>query len=200
MSADKDHVSVKIELEDDSKESADENDDAQAKAESEGTSGTGETTEFSPVLDYDNDILYYLEGNKLSITVDKANAIKRDPTVQDKLVHYPLLLTPAEEGSTQAVIACAAETTDNGAHIAWFTAGESFNNTKNQGYAPVVYAMSWVTLEFTSQVGNMSTVDYQQPTTPIESGTTIFIALLVVIPIAFVVFGVIAYYRRRKTK
>jgi hypothetical protein len=46
----------------------------------------------------------------------------------------------------------------------------------------------------------MSTVDYQQPTTPIESGTTIFIALLVVIPIAFVVFGVIAYYRRRKTK
>ncbi|MBQ9112070.1 MAG: hypothetical protein IJY08_00655 [Clostridia bacterium] len=198
MSADKEHVSVKIELE------SEESDESEEDSESV---STGTTTEFTPELDYDNDILYYLDGTALRITVDKANAIKRDATVKEKLVHYPLLLTPADEsgesdgeGSDQSVIACAAETTDNGAHLVWFTAGGSFNSTSSQGYAPVVYAMSWVTLEFTSEVGDIPSVIYQQPSAPIESGTAIFTVTLIALPMILMVFGAIVFYRRKKAK
>ena len=183
MSADKEEIVIKVKAE-----------------ESEENTEEQTTTEFAPALDYDNDILYYLEGNELDVTVDKANAIKRDATVKNKLIHYPLLLTPAEEGSTQSVIACAAETTDNGAHITWFTGGESYNDTKNQAYAPVVYALSWVTMEFTSAVGNIPALVYQLPNTPIESGTTLFVAILTLAPIALMVSGGIIFYKRKKAK
>lgn len=177
-----------------------DNEEIVIKVKAEESEEEQTTTKFVPEIDYDNDILYYLEGNKLDLTVDKANAIKRDATVKNKLIHYPLLLTPAEEGSTQSVIACAAETTDNGAHITWFTGGESYNDTKNQAYAPVVYALSWVTMEFTSAVGNIPALVYQLPNTPIESGTTLFVAILTLAPIALMVSGVIIFYKRKKAK
>ena len=162
------------------------------------------TKDITTVINTDNDILYYLENSSVQIVVSDANAITLDDSVKDTLIHIPLLSSSDKayigedsEVSASYTVACAAETAD-GARIAWFTGGESFNDAgSNESYA-VMLAMSWVTLEYQSELGDIPATVYAQSTTAINSGSARLIAItLIVLPVALMVVGGIMYYKKR---
>ena len=162
------------------------------------------TTDITAVINTDNDVLCYLEDSGVQIVVSDANAITLDGSAKDTLVHFPLLSSTEtsyigdnSDSTSSHIIACAAETAD-GARIAWFTGGESFNDAgSNESYAAML-AMSWVTLEYQSELGNVPATVYAQSITAVDSGAARLIAMtLIILPIAFMVVGGIAYYRRR---
>jgi hypothetical protein len=109
--------------------------------------------------------------------------------------------TDSEDVSAQHVLACAAEDTATGAHVVWFTGGESYNDAENDAYAAVVYSLYWTNIKYSTAVGDMPSVMYQGEMTPIQSGGAKAIgALLVILPLAFVAFGAVSVYRRKKAK
>ncbi|MBE6577510.1 MAG: hypothetical protein E7653_05175 [Ruminococcaceae bacterium] len=174
------------------------------KVDVEGEDGSVvESAEFVPVIETDNDILYALEGAKLSASVKNTNAIIRNATARENLLHFPLITvseTQSEEQTVTHILACAAEA-DTGARVVWFTGGDSFNNVENEAYAAVVYSLYWTSIQYTSNVPEMPSVMYQSTMSKVTSGSATAIgALFVIIPLAFMAVGGIMIYRRRKAR
>ncbi len=157
-------------------------------------------TEFSPVVDTANDILYYLDSvSNLAPTVKDANAIT--VTAKDNVTAYPLISTSdkafigeSSENTASYIIACAADTAD--AKIVWFTGGESFNDITNDASSAVLCALDWVTLRYESGIKDFPAVPYSQPIAEVNAG--LLKVLLVCLPLGICVFGVISFYKRKK--
>ncbi len=182
MSAQKSFVKVEVEEEDGS---------------------TAKKAEFIPVIETDNDILYALDGATLSASVKNTNAIQRDATVRENILHFPLVTVSETEGEDTTVthiLACAAEV-DTGARVVWFTGGASYNDVENDAYAAVVYSLYWTSIQYTSDVPEIPSVMYQSAMSKVESGSATAIGiLLIVLPIGFMGLGAIMVYRRRKAR
>lgn len=163
------------------------------------------TTEPTLNVNTDNDVLYYLEGTGLSLTVKDANAIVVDEGAKQYLTVIPLLTSSSEsyigDGAPASyTTACAVETPD-GAKIAWFTGGESFNDASTDAPKAVMYALGWVTLTYESGVGDVPATVYSIPTVEITSGgASLLSVLLILIPVAVAVAGGIIFYKRKKSK
>ncbi len=164
------------------------------------------TAEFSPAVNTNNDILYYFaEDTGFSPTVTDANAITLNESAKAYLTLTPLFSSSdkafiGEDSSKTAsyTLAAAAET-PNGAKIVWFTGGESMNDVTDNAAKAALYALiGWVSLKFESELGKIPAVIYNQPMTPIGSGANIITVLLILIPIAVCVCGIIYLYKRKK--
>ncbi len=164
---------------------------------------TVKTSELVPVIETDNDILYALDGTKLSATVKNANAIQRDATVRENLLHYPLVTFTdgdSESASFTSILACAAET-DSGARVVWFTGGDSYNDVENEACAAAVYSLYWTSMQYTTDVPEIPSVMYQSAMSKVESGSATAIGvLLVIVPVAFMGLGAVMVYRRKKAR
>ncbi len=169
---------------------------------------TETVTEFVPTVHTNNDILYYIEDTTdFAPTVKDANAITVDETAVEYLTKIPLLSSSDtsyigdDPSNTESyTLACAVET-PNGAKLVWFTGGEAFNVASTDSAMTVMYALSWVTLIYESDVGNIPAVVYSQPTAKISSGGAgLVAAIIIILPIAFGVMGGIVFYKRKKAK
>jgi ABC-2 type transport system permease protein len=157
------------------------------------------TSELKVAIKTDNDVLYALDGKNLAATVKNANVIQRNPNARENLLHYPLVTytETVDETEKTHILACAAET-DNGARVAWFTGGKSYNDVNNNAGAAVLYTLSWTSMKYTSDVPEMPSVMYQSTMSKVESGASkVFGALLIVIPIGFMVIGGVSWFKRK---
>lgn len=172
----------------------------------DGTQTTQTTAEITPTVNFDNDVLYYLDGaTGIDITVKNANAITVDESAGQYLTKIPLLESSSEsyvgDGSPASyTVACAVETPE-GAKIAWFTGGESFNDATSDAPKAIMCALSWVTLTYESDVDNVPATVYSTPTAEISSmGASALSVLLILIPLTVAVTGAIIFYMRKKSK
>jgi hypothetical protein len=93
-----------------------------------------------------------------------------------------------------------AETPD-GAKVVWFTGGESFNSAASVAANVLAYALTWVTLEYTSAVTDIPPTLYEQPMTVVSSGgATMITVMLCLVAVGVAVFGAVNLYRRKKAK
>lgn len=161
-----------------------------------------QTTTFTPDINTSDDVLAYFSGSSIEFEVTDANPITAGDNGAPSLIHYPLLTVDVGEGEqrTTYTVACAAET-NNGARVVWFTGGDSFNAAKSNAPAAVFLALSWTSMQYTSETESISSAVYQQPTVIVSSGgTKLFGILLIVIPLASVAVGGVIYYKRRCAK
>lgn len=166
------------------------------------------TTEFYPTVKFDNDILGEIsDTTAVTPTVKNANAITVDEDARENLLIKPLLTSSTEsyigddpEQRGSYTLACAAETPD-GAKVVWFTGGESFNGAASVAANVLAYALTWVTMEYTSVVSNIPPTLYEQPMTVVSSGgATMITVILCLVAVGVAVFGVVNLYRRKKAK
>lgn len=165
-------------------------------------------TEFAVTAHTDNDVMAYLEDmSSVNIKVKDANAIKTDDTAKEYLTVIPLLSSAETSyigddasAASSYTVACAAETPD-GARVAWFTGGESFNVAADRSATAVVLALNWVTLVYESELPTIPAIAYAQPMTKITSGGSgLLSVILIAAPLCIACFGVIVYYKRKKAK
>ncbi|MBO7311032.1 MAG: hypothetical protein J6U86_06535, partial [Clostridia bacterium] len=80
--------------------------------------------------------------------------------------------------------------------------GEAFNKASTDSATVVMYTLvKWVTLKYETEVGNIPACLYSMPIEPLStSGATIFVVVIVILSVALIVIGVVAFYIRRKTK
>ena len=172
-----------------------ESDDAQAQADGDEQSTT---TTFTPVVNYNSDIFYMLEEYNVNFPVSDANPITFDKSLKKSLLATPLLYADDSEGAD--VVAYSVEDT-TGAKLVWFTGAESYNSVESYAAYFVIIARDWVTLEYESNISDIAPVLQVAASTPITSKGVIPVAvLLIVLPIAFGIFGGVIYYRQRKFK
>ncbi len=174
--------------------------------EGEQTDGEYDTAEFSPTVEYNNDIFGELSSTDTTApTIKDANAITMNENARENLLLYPLLTSSQESYLGDAVdskasytVACAAEAPD-GARVVWFTGGESYNEAYSASADLLAYALTWVTLEYTTAVPSIPPVLYSQPTPPISSGgATMITVLLCIVSAGVAVLGVVNIYKRKK--
>ena len=167
-----------------------------------------ESTEIYPTVNFNNEIFGDISSTaSVEPVVKNVNAISIDEDAKTDLLAYPLLTTSDESylgdsSDTKAsyTIACAAETSD-GAKVVWFTGGESYNEAASVGSNLVAYGLTWVTLEYTSEVSNLPPALYAQPTTVVSSGgATLITVLLCLVAAGVAIYGVAVIYKRKKAK
>lgn len=166
------------------------------------------TTEFSPKVNFKNDILGDIsDTTSVTPTIKDANAITVDGDARENLLITPLFESSSEsyigddpEQKASYKLACAAETPD-GAKVVWFTGGESFNSAASVAANVLAYALTWVTLEYTSAVTDIPPTLYEQPMTVVSSGgATMITVMLCLVAVGVTVFGAVNLYRRKKAK
>lgn len=176
-----------------------------ATTEENGDEAPNALTEFVPKINVDNDILYYLEQEKdFAPMVKDANAIDVNENAKEYLTVVPLLTSSDKSyvgDNTEAIasytLACAVET-PTGAKLAWFTGGDAFNVAASDSAMTVMYALSWVSLVYETNVRNIPTVIYSPPSPEISAGA--LPAIIIIINIGFAVMGGIMFYKRKKAK
>lgn len=164
------------------------------------------TSEFTPEVNTDNDVLCYLDGTSgFAPEVRDANAIAVDENAMENMTVIPLLSSSSEsfigDGEPASyTLACAVETPD-GAKLVWFTGGESFNEANSDASTVVLYALSWVTLEYESSVDGIPSRIYSMPTSEVSgTGANILFVVLITLAIAVPVCGGVIFYARKKSK
>ena len=156
------------------------------------------TSEFTPAINTQSDILYVFSGGEYTFTLDNTNNIQLDATAKPALLLTPLLAVV--DGETTYTVACSAETAA-GARIAWFTGADSYNDTKSLARFCPIYASTWTMIRYESDVSNIPSVVYNPLSTAITDNDAVAVsAALVILPLAFVVFGCVVVIRRRRIK
>lgn len=156
------------------------------------------TSEFTPAINTQSDILYVFSGGEYTFTLDNTNNIQLDATAKPALLLTPLLAVV--DGETTYTVACSAETAA-GARIAWFTGADSYNDTKSLARFCPIYASTWTMIQYESDVSNIPSVVYNPLSTAITDNDAVAVsAALVILPFAFVVFGCVVVIRRRRIK
>ena len=165
-------------------------------------------SEFEPKLHTDNDVLYDADADSAFIpSVKDANAIIVDDGAVPNMTVIPLLSSTSdsytgENTDTLAsyTLACAVDT-PKGARVAWFTGGEAFNKPRSDSVAVVLYALSWTSMEYESNTGNIAAALYTPATaTPDSFLSGIIEFVLVALPVGVGVFGALTLNKRKKRK
>jgi len=144
------------------------------------------------------------------------NAIALDNSAESSLILTPLLTTSenayigtATDSLEKRVLAAAAETA-NGAHLLWYTGAESYMvaketiteenlNSLSNNYC-LYMPISWTNLVYQSQLEFPDAVIYEAGyLQAVQSDVTIFgVLMILIIPVAVIVCGVVVVRRRRK--
>ena len=207
----------KAEDEENTEENTEENEETEATEEEteegeEQTQAPAVTDAFIPSINtQNNDIFYYVESyNNFEITLKGTNPIVFDEalvTAAKTVTELPVITTPAgaflgENYDTQASYAVAyAIDTPEGARLVWFTGGESYNSVTEDSSVLVLMALDWATLKYVSNTGSIPPVIYTQIPVAIESITAPAIGLVLVLaPVAMLVFGIIKVSQRKRGK
>ncbi len=154
-------------------------------------------------------------ASQLTPVITGGNAISFAETEDSSLILTPLLTTsenasiekdPGAKG--EKVLAAAAETA-KGAHLVWFTGAPSYAVTTDVAMVDesVIYnnfclylVMGWTQIRYESVLTSPDSVRYTEPSLTVgESSATFYGALLIlVIPAALIVGGVVLRYKRKK--
>ncbi len=164
------------------------------------------TSEYEATIHTDNDILYYLDGvSGFAPTVKNASSITVDAEIKDSMKLTVTELVSSSENSaidnsgskSTYTLSCAVEA-PNGAKLSWLT-GESYNDINDDAAYIVMYALSWVTLQFESTTENIPAVLYNAPIVDIDTGTANILSItLIIAPVAVLCLGVLVYVKRKK--
>ncbi len=172
--------------------------DDQSEEDSGEEDGKEMTSELTPVINTQSDVMEVFGDSDYTFSVKDANAIVTDDSAKPALILTPLLV--AVDGETQYTIACSAETAA-GARIAWFTGAESYNDAKSLARFGPIYASAWTIIKYESDVTGIESVVYEPLATAITSkGKVAAAALLIIAPLAFVIYGAVSCTRRRRIK
>ena len=156
------------------------------------------TSVLTPAINAQSDIMYLFSDAKYTFDVKDANSITFGESTKPGLLLTPLLV--AVDGETKYTVACSAETAED-ARIAWFTGAESYNDLLSIARFAPITASTWTTIQYESDVTNIPSVVYNPLSTPITDNDAVAVsAALIVVPLAFLVFGCVIVIRRRRAK
>jgi hypothetical protein len=165
-------------------------------------------SEFEPKLHTDNDVLYNADSASGFIpSIKDANAITVDESAVPNMTVIPLLSSTSdsykgENTDTLAsyTLACAVDTPE-GARVAWFTGGEAFNQPRSDSVAVVPYALSWTSMEYESNTGNITAALYTPATAQGDSFLSdVVVFVLLALPVGVGIFGAVVLNKRKKRK
>ncbi len=185
-------------------------------ATEEGAEAT-ETTTLTVTPNFQHDMLAaYADSSDFSVSVTDANAIHYPQNPAGSLIVTPLLTTSTQsyvqgmpETKGSRCVAAAAETAE-GARVAWFTAADSFLGDLSKAPTSrdvnnalcVLLAAEWSTKTYQSEITPAPHKPYTSEWMTVGEGAAAAwgVIFIVLIPAAFVSFGLVKRYGRKKAK